>query len=212
MKYIPIIAILRGITPDEVLKVAEILIDHKINIIEIPLNSPNALKSIQLLVNKFGNQALIGAGTVLQVSQVRDVCEIGGKLIVSPNTNPKVIKETKQSKLISVPGCFTATEAILALESGANAIKIFPASNLGVNGFNALKAVLPKKTICFAVGGINSENINGWIDTNISGFGIGSFLYKPTDKLEISKNKIEKFLSLIQHYINNKNNYINFMN
>ena len=100
MKYIPIIAILRGITPDEVLNVAEILIAHKINIIEIPLNSPNALESIQLLVNKFGNQALIGAGTVLQVSQVKDVREIGGKLIVSPNTNPKVIKQTKQSKLI----------------------------------------------------------------------------------------------------------------
>ena len=150
MKYLPLIAILRGITTNKVLDIADILIDNGFNIIEVPLNSPNPLKSIQLLVNKYTDKALIGAGTVLNVKEVKDVFDTGAKLIVSPNTNDDVIKETKKFKMVSIPGCFTASEALLALNSGADALKFFPASSLGPKTFNAISQILPKNTKCFA--------------------------------------------------------------
>ena len=197
MKYLPLIAILRGITTNKVLDIADILINNGFNIIEVPLNSPNPLKSIQLLVNKYTDKALIGAGTVLNVKEVKDVFDTGAKLIVSPNTNEDVIKETKKFKMVSIPGCFTASEALSALNSGADALKFFPASSLGPETFNAISQILPKNTKCFAVGGINSSNMKEWIDFNISGFGIGTNIYNPKMSLNEIKNRVEDFKKLI---------------
>ena len=203
MKYLPLIAILRGITTDKVLDIADILIDNGFNMIEVPLNSIDPLKSIQLLVDKYTNKALIGAGTVLNVKEVQNVFDIGAKLIVSPNTNHDVIKETKKLKMVSIPGCFTASEALSAINSGADALKFFPASSLGSKTFNAINQVLPKNTKSFAVGGINSSNMKEWIDFNISGFGIGSNIYNPKMSLYEIKNRVEDFTKMYQ-VINNK--------
>ena len=203
MKYSPIIAILRGVTPDKILNVAEILVENGINIIEVPLNSPNPLKSIKLLVEKFSDKALLGAGTVLKASEVNNVFDTGAKLIVSPNTDHEVIQETKKLKMLSIPGCFTVSEALSAINSGADALKLFPASTLGPNTFHAINQVLPKKTKCFAVGGINSDNMKEWIDFNISGFGIGTNIYNPKMSLYEIKNRVEDFTKMYQA-INNK--------
>tara|TARA_B100000941_G_C28270352_1_gene431173 strand:+ start:40 stop:678 length:639 start_codon:yes stop_codon:yes gene_type:complete len=210
ISYRPLIAILRGITPKDVCSVAEILIENGFNIIEVPLNSPEALKSIKLLSDNYSELALIGAGTVLDITEVHNAYNVGAKLIVSPNTDKKIIKETKKLNLISIPGCYSATEIILALKSGANAIKLFPAFKLGLDGFKALSQILPLNTLCFAVGGINSQNMNDWITTKISGFGIGSSLYNPGDSKKVFKDKIEKFSNIYQNYIYDKKNYITF--
>ena len=210
ISYRPLIAILRGITPKDVCSVAEILIENGFNIIEVPLNSPEALKSIKLLSDNYSELALIGAGTVLDITEVQNAYNVGAKLIVSPNTDKKIIKETKKLNLISIPGCYSATEIILALKSGANAIKLFPAFKIGLDGFKALSQILPLNTLCFAVGGINSQNMNDWITTKISGFGIGSSLYNPGDSKKVFKDKIEKFSNIYQNYIYDKKNYITF--
>ena len=204
MKYSPLIAILRGITPDKILDIAEILTDNGINIIEVPLNSPNPLKSIQLLVDKYSDNALLGAGTVLKISEVHDVYNIGAKLIVSPNTDYDVIQKTKKLKMVSMPGCFTISEALTALNAGADALKLFPASTIGPKTFNAINQVLPKNTKCFAVGGINSENMKEWIDFNISGFGIGTNIYNPKMGLYEIKNRVEDFIKMYQAISRNK--------
>ncbi len=204
MKYSPLIAILRGITPDKILDIAEILIDNEINIIEIPLNSPNPLKSIQLLVDKYSDKALLGAGTVLKISEVHDVYNIGAKLIVSPNTDYDVIQKTKKLKMVSMPGCFTISEALTALNAGADALKLFPASTIGPKTFNAMNQVLPENTKCFAVGGINSENMKEWIDYKITGFGIGSNIYNPKMSLYEVKNRVEDFTKMYQSISNQK--------
>ena len=204
MKYLPLIAILRGITTDKVLDIADILIDNGFNMIEVPLNSIDPLKSIQLLVDKYTDKALIGAGTVLNVKEVQNVFDTGAKLIVSPNTNHDVIKETKKLKMVSIPGCFTASEALSAINSGADALKFFPASSLGSKTFNAINQVLPKNTKSFAVGGINSSNMKEWIDFNISGFGIGSNIYNPKMSLYEIKNRVEDFTKMYQAISNKK--------
>ena len=199
MKYSPLIAILRGVTPDKILNVAEILIENGINIIEVPLNSPNPIKSIQLLVDKYSDKALLGAGTVLKTSEVNNVFNTGAKLIVSPNTDYQVIQETKKLKMVSMPGCFTVSEALSALKFGADALKLFPASTLGPNTFNAINQVLPKDTKCFAVGGINSDNMKEWVDVKITGFGIGSNIYNSKMSLYEIKNKVEDFMKIYQN-------------
>ena len=202
MKYSPLIAILRGVTPDKVLDIAEILIDNGINIIEVPLNSPSPLKSIELLVEKFSDKALLGAGTVLKASEVYDLFNIGAQLIVSPNTNHEVIQETKRLKMISIPGCFTSSEALEGLANGADALKLFPASSLGPNTFNAINQILPKKTKCFAVGGINHDNMKQWIDFKITGFGIGSNIYNPKMTIIEIKNKVKKLNKFVGSQLN----------
>ena len=140
-----LIAILRGITPKEACQVAEVLIKSGITIIEVPLNSSNALKSIELMVRSFDEEIIFGAGTVLSKTQVQDVYDCGGRLVVSPNCNVDVIKETKCKNLISFPGVFTATECFSALENGADGLKFFPSFLIQPKGFQAIKAVLPKK-------------------------------------------------------------------
>lgn len=176
-----IIAILRGITPDEAPMIAGVLISAGITKIEVPLNSPDPFLSIQLMAETLGDQALIGAGTVLTPAQVAQVRDAGGKLIVSPNTDPAVIAATKAAGLLSYPGAMTPTECFTALQAGADGLKMFPGELIGPTGLRAIRAVLPKGTEVLAVGGANAGNFAAWVSAGADGFGIGSALYKPGD-------------------------------
>ena len=174
-----IIAILRGIKPDEAVEIASVLIQSGIDKIEVPLNSPYPLKSISAMVERFSDQALIGAGTVLNVEEVQQIAAIGAKLIVSPNCDLEVISATKEAGLLSYPGVMTPTECFAALKAGADGLKIFPSSLIGPDGVKAIRAVLPPLTEVLAVGGAGAENFDQWLQAGVDGFGIGSALYKP---------------------------------
>lgn len=176
-----IIAILRGITPSDAVAVTGALIDAGISKIEVPLNSPDPLKSIERMANAFGANAIIGAGTVLTPDDVRSVKDAGGVLIVSPDTNVEVITTTKSLGLLSYPGVMTPTECFAALRYGADGLKIFPGSLLGPDGLRAIRAVLPSNTEVLAVGGAGPDNFADWAAAGANGFGIGTALYCPGD-------------------------------
>ncbi len=175
----PVIAILRGLTPSEAAAVGRALIDAGIDRIEVPLNSPNPLESIGILAREFGDDALIGAGTVLTLDEVDSVANVGGRLIVSPNCDVDVISHTHKLGLESWPGVFTPSEAFSALKAGASGLKLFPGSMAGPSGLAAMRAILPAGTQVFAVGGAGPENFKEWIEASADGFGIGSALFKP---------------------------------
>jgi 2-dehydro-3-deoxyphosphogalactonate aldolase len=179
-----IIAILRGITPDEALPIGEALIELGITKIEVPLNSPDPFDSIARMCRVFGDEATIGAGTVLSVDDVERLHGIGARMVVSPDCNPEVIRSTKSVGMLSFPGVHTATECFSAIRAGADGLKIFPASLIGPGGLRALKAVLPSNMPVYAVGGVAPENFEEWIAAGVAGFGIGSALFQPGVTLE----------------------------
>ncbi|MEG3081581.1 2-dehydro-3-deoxy-6-phosphogalactonate aldolase [Halomonas sp. 5021] len=176
---LPLIGILRGVTPDDAVAVGGALLDAGITQIEVPLNSPDPFTSIQRLADAFGDQALIGAGTVLSAEQVRDVHAAGGRLIVSPNCRPAVIEESYRLSMASWPGIVTPSEAFDALDAGATGLKLFPAVQVGIEGMKAVRAVLPLNTLLYAVGGIGIDNFAAWRAAGVDGAGLGSALYQP---------------------------------
>lgn len=191
----PLIAILRGIRPAEVTDVAQGLIDAGITRIEVPLNSPDPLDSIQTLAQTFGDQARIGAGTVLTMEQVAHVARVGGQMVVSPNANPEVIRATKTLGMASYPGILTPTEAFAALAAGADGLKVFPSTMMGIDGLKAIRAVLPPDTEVYMVGGVDGPDFERWIRAGATGFGLGSSLYKPGDSADSVAAKAKDVVS-----------------
>ncbi|MGH1463963.1 MAG: 2-dehydro-3-deoxy-6-phosphogalactonate aldolase [Cognatishimia sp.] len=172
-----IIAILRGVKPDEVVEICEGILEAGIDRIEVPLNSPQPFDSIAKIADAYGKDALIGAGTVLTTENVVKVKEAGGALIVSPDCYVPVIEQTKALGMQSWPGVITPTECFTALRAGADGLKIFPGDLLGMAGIKAVRAVLPPETAVFAVGGAGPENFADWAAAGATGFGIGSGIY-----------------------------------
>ncbi|EPF2242808.1 2-dehydro-3-deoxy-6-phosphogalactonate aldolase [Citrobacter werkmanii] len=181
---LPLIAILRGVTPDEALAHVGAVIDAGFDAVEIPLNSPQWEKSIPAIVDAYGDKALIGAGTVLKPELVDELAQMGCKLIVTPNIQPEVIRRAVSYGMTVCPGCATASEAFTALDAGAQALKIFPSSAFGPDYIKALKAVLPASVPVFAVGGVTPENLAQWIDAGCAGAGLGSDLYRAGQSVE----------------------------
>lgn len=175
----PLIAILRGVTPDRAVETAAALVEAGIGWIEVPLNSPEPLASIAAMQAALGDRARIGAGTVLTPEEVREVAATGATFVVSPNADPRVIARTKELGLGSYPGIFTPTEAFAALAAGADALKVFPASMMGTGGLGALRAVLPAGTGVYAVGGVGPKDFAAWCAAGADGFGLGSSLFQP---------------------------------
>jgi 2-dehydro-3-deoxyphosphogalactonate aldolase len=181
----PLIAILRGVRPDEVVPIAEALERAGIAIVEVPMNSPEPVESIRRLVQKFGSRLLIGAGTVTTVAEVAEVDAFGGRLIVMPHADPDVVRAAKHHGLLACPGFSTPTEALSALRSGADGIKLFPAEASSPAVLKALRAVLPAGTLVLPVGGIDAGNMRAWRDAGAAGFGLGSALYRAGDTAEM---------------------------
>ncbi len=173
-----LIAILRGVTPDEVLAIGEELVSAGIDVIEVPLNSPDPFQSIELLVKNMPPHVLIGAGTVLDPADVVRLDAAGGRLMISPNVDANVLAAAAGSGMVSMPGVFTPTEALAALKAGASGLKFFPASVLGPDGIKAISAILPKGTVIGAVGGVDESSFAAYAKVGVRTFGLGSSLYK----------------------------------
>ncbi len=178
LSALPLIAILRGVTPAEALPIGQALVSTGWTLIEVPLNSPQPLDSMAAMVDAFP-QAMVGAGTVLTPNDVRNVHAAGGQLIISPNFNPAVVREAVRLGLVCLPGVMTATEAFAALDAGAAGLKMFPAEMATPAVIKALRAVLPASTVVLPVGGITPESMAAYLNAGANGFGIGSALYKP---------------------------------
>ena len=178
MAQLPLIAILRGLTPTEAPAIGEALVSSGFAIIEVPLNSPEPLQSIAALTQQFP-QTLIGAGTVLNAQQVKDVHAAGGRLVVAPNFNPAVVAQALALNMVVLPGVATPTEAFAALDAGAHGLKLFPAEMISPATVKALRAVLPKSAALMPVGGITPDNMSAYRTAGASGFGLGSALYAP---------------------------------
>jgi 2-dehydro-3-deoxyphosphogalactonate aldolase len=174
----PLVAILRGVKPDEAEAIVSVLIEAGMTAIEIPLNSPDPFHSIELAVKRAPADVLIGAGTVLTTEDVDRLHNVGGKLLVAPNVDTQVLARANERGMVTMPGVFTPTEALLAARAGASSLKFFPASVLGPSGISAIRAVLPDVMIA-AVGGISETNFAEYVKIGVRAFGLGSSLYKP---------------------------------
>lgn len=175
----PLVAILRGVKPEEAAAVVDVLIEGGMTAIEIPLNSPDPFRSIEIAVRRAPADVLVGAGTVLTLDDVAKLHEVGGRLMVSPNVDPEIIASARTRGMVTMPGVFTPTEALLAARAGASSLKFFPASVLGAAGITAIRAVLPADMMVAAVGGVSDANFADYTRAGITAFGLGSSLYKP---------------------------------
>ncbi|WP_250626046.1 2-dehydro-3-deoxy-6-phosphogalactonate aldolase [Pinirhizobacter soli] len=190
---LPLVAILRGITPAEAADVGDVLVEAGFRILEVPLNSPDPLRSIGIMRERFGDRALVGAGTVLSPARVDEVAAAGGKIIVMPHADVAVIRAAKAAGLYCLPGVSTTTEAFAALDAGADALKIFPAELIGPHVLKAWRAVLPKDLALLPVGGIEPGNMAPFVKAGASGFGIGGALYAPGRALSDTSNRAHAF-------------------
>ena len=179
LRPLPLIAVLRGITPAEIDAVGDALIDNGFRILEVPLNTPEPYDSISRLEHRFGERCLTGAGTVIKIADVARVAAAGGKLIVMPHGDIEIVREAKRLGMLCVPGVATPTEAFAALDAGADGLKMFPAEQLSPAALKAWRAVLPKAALVFPVGGIRPDNMTAYWEAGANGFGTGSNLYVP---------------------------------
>jgi 2-dehydro-3-deoxyphosphogalactonate aldolase len=175
----PVLAIIRGVKPDEAVDIGHALFEAGLRGVEVPLNSPDPIASIQRLAEAFGDRMVVGAGTVLSTARVDEVIGAGGKIIVSPNTNPAVIARTLANGLDALPGIATPTDAFAALDAGAQHLKLFPAATYGPGHVRQIRAVLPAGVTVWAVGGVGADDFQDWWDVGVRAFGLGSELYKP---------------------------------
>jgi 2-dehydro-3-deoxyphosphogalactonate aldolase len=193
----PLIAILRGIRPDEAVAVTTSLERRGLAIVEVPLNSPDPMTSIATLARGFGDRLLIGAGTVMTEAQVGEIAAAGGKLIVTPHADAAVVRAAKHHGLLAVPGVFTPAEAFAMLGAGADALKLFPAEGASPAMLRSMRAVLPPGTMVLPVGGIDASNMNAWTAAGAVGFGIGSAIYKQGDSAETVSAKALALVSAL---------------
>ena len=194
----PVVAIVRGVRPDEVLDHAAALYDAGVRGIEVPLNSPDPFRSVRLLADAFGARVVVGAGTVLTPAQVEAVAEAGGRIVVSPNTVPPVIGRAVALGLDPAPGFATATEAFAAIEAGARHLKLFPAATYGPGHLRQLKAVLPGNVVVWAVGGVGPANIADWWAAGARAFGLGGELYRAGQSASETADKAREVMSAIR--------------
>lgn len=194
----PLVAIIRGVTPTDAEAIAGAMLDAGIRIVEVPLNSPEPLRSIELLARKFGDSMLVGAGTVLAAAEVGRVSGAGGRLIVSPDTNVDVVAAAAKAGLVSSPGYFTPSEAFAAIRAGAHALKLFPAEAASPAVLKAQLAVLPRDIPVLAVGGITPGNMRPWLDAGATGFGLGSGLYKPGQSASETLSKAKAYVAEVK--------------
>jgi 2-dehydro-3-deoxyphosphogalactonate aldolase len=194
----PLIAIIRGVTPGEAVEIAHALFEGGIRIVEVPLNSPDPLASISAIANSLGDSALVGAGTVLTPDDVHRVFDSGGRIVVSPNMNPAVIRATVEAGMVSSPGIFTPSEAFAALDAGAQTLKLFPAEAASPKVMKSMRAVLPKAVPFLVVGGVTPESVPGWMEAGADGFGLGGGLYKPGQSPEETLQKARAYVEAVR--------------
>ncbi len=193
----PLIAILRGVRPDEVVAVTHALERHGVAIVEVPLNSPDPFESIRRLAQEFGARLLIGAGTVMTEAQVDQLAAAGGQLVVTPHAAGTVVRAAKRHGMIACPGIATPTEAFAMLEAGADGLKLFPAEASSPTVLRAIRAVLPPGTLTMPVGGIEPGNMRPWLDAGAAGFGIGGSIFRPGDTPQMVGDKAARLMAAL---------------
>lgn len=191
----PLVGIIRGVAPGEAEAIGDAIYEGGIRIIEVPLNSPDPLRSIELLARQLGERVLVGAGTVLDPADVQRIKDVGGRIIVSPDTNVEVIAASAAAGLVASPGYFSPSEAFAAIRAGATALKLFPAEGASPTVLKAQLAVIPKRVPVLAVGGINSTNMRPWLEAGASGFGLGGGLYKPGQSAAETLDKARAYVA-----------------
>ncbi|CAN5211267.1 2-dehydro-3-deoxy-6-phosphogalactonate aldolase [soil metagenome] len=192
----PLVAIIRGVTPEDAAGIGRALFDGGIRIVEVPLNSPEPFASIERIALELGDDALVGAGTVLDPADVARVKASGGRIVVSPNTNPDVIRATVDAGMVSSPGIFTPSEAFAALDAGAHALKLFPAEAASPKVVKSIRAVLPKEIPLLVVGGVTPDTVDAWMDAGADGFGLGGGLYKPGQSADETLDKARAYVEV----------------
>lgn len=191
----PLVAILRGVRPDEILDVAGILHDAGFRAIEVPLNSPDPFASIGRLAGAYGDKAVIGAGTVTEPADCQRLADVGGRLMVAPNYAPDVVEEAQRLGLVTLPGVATPSEAFAALRQGVDGLKLFPAETIGMAALKAWRSVMPKEALLLPVGGVDTASIAGWRKAGADGFGIGGALYRPGADLDTLAATAREFVA-----------------